>query len=107
MTWNEAVEAAKSQTGSWRLPTLKELEGLAEKDKRPTINQSVFVKTPQTGFWSSSLCDSDNNHVYTVDFSNGYSHYNHVDQSYAVRLVREKANPLGVLINLFKLLVAV
>lgn len=96
MTWSEAMKIAeifnKEAVGgftNWRLPTLQELERIIEKDKIPSINQAVFVKTPQIGFWSSSLYDSNNNYAYVINFRNGSSSYEHIDKSHAVRLVRD------------------
>lgn len=71
----------------WRLPSFEELKSLVEKDKSPSINQTVFPNTPREIFWSSSI-DTVNNLAWFVYFGSGNCNCATKCSNHAVRLVR-------------------
>jgi hypothetical protein len=73
----------------WRMPTVKELEGIADLGRaNPAIDPTFFPNTPSSNFWSGSPYADYSDYAWHVGFSigvaNGYSRVisNHV------RLVR-------------------
>jgi hypothetical protein len=74
----------------WRMPHVKELEGIADRGRvNPAIDPTYFPNTPSSVFWSGSPYAYGSYYAWNVDFSNGYA-YGYVDRysSYSVRLVR-------------------
>jgi hypothetical protein len=73
----------------WRLPTVKELQGLADYSQyNPAINTTYFPDTAASWYWSSTTNVSDTNYAWLVDFDNGYVSYNYKDYAGYVRAVR-------------------
>lgn len=74
----------------WRLPTLKELEGIVEhRCIDPAINSEIFPDTPPTGFWSSSEDARHAKGVWLIYFLHGKSYVGNAQQEWKVRLVRD------------------
>ena len=78
----EALKQANEQLGNgWRLPTLKELEGLVcnecKENKKfsdtATINKEIFPSTPSEPFWTSDKNKWSEDRYWTVNFFTGFS----------------------------------
>ncbi len=90
--WDTLVDGSNNETlcgfSDWRVPSLKELEGLVNLNQSdPTIDSDYFPNTLSTNFWSSSpyaLAD----YAWNVHFSEGRSIYNFRTYNRPVRLVR-------------------
>lgn len=95
MDWHEAMKIAdffnkQDACGGftdWRLPSFEELKSLVEKDKNPSINQTVFPNTPRESYWSSSTYIYPNYAMF-VYFGFGNGGNDHKNNNRAVRLVR-------------------
>jgi hypothetical protein len=76
----------------WRMPTVKELEGIADLGRTsPAIAPTFFPNTPSSYFWSGSPYAGVMFNAWYVNFSNGYA--NSAGSGYSshpshVRLVR-------------------
>jgi len=79
MTWEEAMEYAKSLGEGWRLPTIEEL-------KYAYNNVQGFQSSY---YWSSSTYAQDINDAWGVNFSYGYVNYGSKADSLYVRCVRD------------------
>ena len=92
--WNTAMALKITYAGysDWRMPTIDELKGLIEACRGypgPTINDSVFPRTPSSYFWSGSPFADDTNGAWFVGFSGGLAYYYGFRRSgIHVRLVR-------------------
>jgi hypothetical protein len=77
---------------SWRLPNIKELASITDKNKpKPTIDSSAFPGTPTTQryFWSSTPVESSPTYAWVGDFDMGGTEASHrTGISNYVRLVR-------------------
>lgn len=74
----------------WRLPSLKELEGIVEhRCINPSINLEVFPATLPTGFWSATREEGYDKGIWLVYFLHGKSYMGNVAQEWKVRLVRD------------------
>lgn len=80
MTWDEAIEYAKTLGDGWRLPTKEELE----KAYVGKVEEFYFRK-----YWSLSVAHLDNLNAWYVDFSDGVGHYYYKAGRVFVRCVRE------------------
>ena len=94
MTWGEALKAAAAHEfagySDWRIPNKNELESIVEEACiAPAINNSVFPKTPQTFFWSSSPYAGQASGVWSVDFGYGTVSASVKTGKIQVRLVRD------------------
>jgi len=75
----------------WRLPTVEELESIAEHCREaPAINSSIFPNTPWAGFWSSSNGEDDPEYAWFVGFYYGLAFEYSRSASYRVRPVRSR-----------------
>jgi hypothetical protein len=76
----------------WRMPTVKELEGIAHLGRfNPAIDPTYFPNTPSSPFWSASPCASNSLYALTVGFSSGDANFtgrNVSNGGATVRLVR-------------------
>ena len=96
MNWDKAMKIADTFNKNdacggftdWRLPTIGELKSIVEKNKIPSINQSVFPNTAGSWFWSSSPYAGYSNGAWVVYFSNGYGYSGCKGNGFGVRLVR-------------------
>ena len=65
LTWNAAYDVAKKlnkkaygHVTDWRVPTLRELATLIERQcPQPRINSALFPDTPAARFWSATRLD--------------------------------------------------
>lgn len=73
----------------WRMPTVKELEGIAHLGRNnPAIDPTYFPNTPGLGsFWSGSP-HASSDYAWYVNFYDGYAYYYSRSYYYSVRLVR-------------------
>jgi hypothetical protein len=58
----------------WRLPTVKELTLLVNRDNSPTINTAYFPNTEPSLYWSSTTNAGNINRAWGVHFLYGYSY---------------------------------
>ena len=93
LTWQQALIAAHGaqvdQTQGWRLPNLKELSSLTERQcVRPSINAVLFPGTPEDDFWTSTPSVSDPDRAWVVAFTNSSNAIRDKQRFVFVRLVR-------------------
>jgi hypothetical protein len=73
----------------WRMPTVKELEGIADRNRtNPAIDPDYFPNTPSSYFWSGSPNAGNSGYAWVVYFSNGRASYYGRSSNLHVRLVR-------------------
>jgi hypothetical protein len=84
--WNEAkawVESVKVGGGGWRMPTVKELEGLYEKGKGRS-NMTHLLMTVMTNspwyVWSGET--SDSSAAWGFDFLTGLAYWTSLDNQF-------------------------
>jgi len=92
-TWQEAQKAAAESRSAgksnWRLPDIKELNSIIERQcTMPAINEIVFPATPTMAFWSSSPYAGNSAYAWNVYFPYGISDGNSKNYRFFVRLVR-------------------
>ena len=77
-------------TSTWRMPTVKELEGIADLSRTsPAIDPTYFPNTSSSAFWSGSPFADYSSYAWTVYFNYGLAGYNGVrGDGGLVRLVR-------------------
>lgn len=96
-TWQEALALAQQASDTdllgWRLPNVKELATLTERDcVRPAINATLFPETPPDDFWTSTPSTSDPDRAWVVAFFNASHSIKEKDRFIYVRLVRNYVN---------------
>mgnify|MGYP000609997161 CR=1 FL=1 len=77
--------------GGWRLPTVKELKGLIQKNvEAPKIDGETFPNTHQGSYWTSDQSFYTDQYFWTVNFYTGqlYNRFFYFQEN-AVRLVRD------------------
>lgn len=76
--------------GSWRLPTLVELESLVDLTRSSSagVNPTAFPSTPTSFFWSSTPYVFNVSYGWAVFFGNGPSSFQLATSAYRVRCVR-------------------
>ncbi len=74
----------------WRMPTVKELEGIADRGRvAPAIDPVFFPNTPSSVVWSGSPNASYSNDAWLVHFGYGFANNgSYRGNGYHVRLVR-------------------
>lgn len=92
-TWQEALKAAAESSFAgkkdWRLPNIKELASIVERQcTMPAINQIVFPATPTMSFWSSSPFAANPEFAWNIYFPYGISDGNNKNYRFFIRLVR-------------------
>lgn len=91
-TLGEALTRASAQTTAtamaWRLPNIKELSSIADRDRFIAIDTTTFTGTPAGSFWSSTPDARSADYAWNVNFSNGDVYYSNRSNSHYVRLVR-------------------
>lgn len=95
--WQAALTAAKAVGNGYRLPNIRELHSLTERQcHSPAINANIFPNTPSNVFFSSSPhVYSKSNFVWSVNFDKGNDHIilwlsSSKNSSYYVRAVRSE-----------------
>ena len=96
-TWKQALQLAQQASNEdllgWRLPNVKELATLTERDcVRPAINSSLFPATPPDDFWTSTPSADDPDRAWVVAFFNASHSIKEKDRFIYVRLVRTYTN---------------
>lgn len=96
-TWQQALQLAQQASNDdllgWRLPNVKELATLTERDcVRPAINSSLFPATPPDDFWTSTPSADDPDRSWVVAFFNASHSIKEKDRFIYVRLVRTYTN---------------
>ena len=99
-TIKKAILLANEQLGgSWRLPTLKELESLVCKEcktvfnscKNPKIDKEIFPNTDPRAYWTGQKNFMASKHYWTVNFCTGHRYGRfYPEQEMAVRLLRDR-----------------
>jgi hypothetical protein len=92
-TWQEALKVAAESNFSgkndWRLPDIKELNSIIERQcTMPAINEIVFPATPTMSFWASTPYAGNPAYAWNVYFPYGISDGNSKSYRFFVRLVR-------------------
>lgn len=92
-TWQEALQLAHQASDEdllgWRLPNVKELASITERDcVRPAVNSSLFPATPPDDFWTSTPSADDPDRAWVVAFFNASHSIKEKDRFVYVRLVR-------------------
>ena len=92
-TWQEALKAAAESRfagkSGWRLPDIKELNSIIERQcTMPAINEIVFPATPTMSFWSGTPYVGNPAYAWNVYFPYGISDGNSKSYKFFVRLVR-------------------
>ena len=107
-TWESALQQATAVNrvgfggySDWRLPTIKELQSILEKQNppkpgahrigfpKPKIDTRAFPRTANVWYWSASTWPDDRAYAWAVYFG-GYTLAGPKDEAYCVRLVRDK-----------------
>ncbi len=96
-SWQQALvqahEASDTDLSGWRLPNVKELASLTERNcVRPAINTVLFPNTPADDFWSSTPSVTDPDRAWVVAFFNASHSIKEKDRFIYVRLVRTYTN---------------
>ncbi len=92
-THEAALQLAATQASNtgiaWRLPNIKELSSIADKNlSNPAIDSAAFPATPAFWFWSASPYVGSSDYAWYVNFSGGVVSGNLRVSSDYVRLVR-------------------
>lgn len=74
----------------WRMPTVKELEGIVHFGQSyPAIDSTYFPNTPSSGFWTGTPCAYNADGAWYVYFGYGYANVDgRSDEGNSLRLVR-------------------
>jgi len=103
LSWEEAKNYCASLslgTGDWRLPSVKELQGIVLPSRRPSIDTRAFINYSRGGYqhyidskvsryWSTSMLNEPNSrYVFSVDFDVGFTILEEISHRYHVRCVR-------------------
>lgn len=84
-----SLTAALCGYRDWRMPTVKELEGIADLGRAsPAIDPVYFPNTPISRFWSGSPNSGSSTSAWYVGFASGNASYSSRDSGYQIRLVR-------------------
>jgi hypothetical protein len=76
-------------SNDWRIPTQKELEGIADLGRvRPAIDPTYFPNTQYVNFWTSLPAPNQTTYARIVDFASGRAGVHSRNGKDAVRLVR-------------------
>lgn len=88
-TWQQALTVAKNLGNGYRLPNIKELKSIVERQcYDPAINSKTFPNTPSSWYWSSSPAARYSDTAWGVYFYYGIDANGSKPDSYYVRAVR-------------------
>ncbi len=96
-TWQEALQIPQtlnaaggySNNTDWRLPNIKELTSIVERQcYEPAINETFLPTTDDSDYWSSSPYAHLSTHAWIVHFRYGYDDISSRSSDNHVRLVR-------------------
>jgi len=82
MTWDEAIKAPKG----WRLPSADELKELVDFKN---YQSTELLDMLPTNYWTSTLYEHSNTHVFVVHFGNGRQYPCFKSGNYYARYVKE------------------
>jgi len=92
LNWKEAISYCDDLSlgfGTWRLPTVLELQTLIKKVKGyPSIETKFFPETTPALYQSISIPTFSYTHRYAVNFANGTLDYTNRYRKYRVRCVK-------------------
>jgi hypothetical protein len=90
-TWAQAKAYCSSlalEGPGWRLPSLKDVKTLVDRNFEPAIDPNAFPDTPPTNFWTSTPSKDRADVAWALDFELGSSSDEKVNQTFLVRCVR-------------------
>lgn len=91
-TWQQALTVAKNLGNGYRLPNIKELNSIVERQcSHPIINSKIFPNTESRSYWSSSPQFGYNSGAWEVTFGNGSTSSVYKRYSNYVRAVRSES----------------
>ena len=74
-TWQEAIvycdELILADRSDWRLPNIKELQSIVDRDRVDPAIHNSFINNVQGYYWSSTTYLDDSSKAWTLDFNNG------------------------------------
>lgn len=93
MTWQDALSYAEKLTlgshSDWRLPTIKELSSLVDRNRHNlAINTTFFPNTATPYYWSSTTEADNPSRAWGVVFNRGEDGYGYKSNLNCVRVVR-------------------
>ena len=92
MTWNDAklaCDALALGSGSWRLPSMSELQSLIDESKSdPAIDAAAFPATPSEGFWAATPLAGSTTAAWFVGFLDGIAYNALLEHPYRARCVK-------------------
>jgi len=89
----QAVSIANAELGfGWRLPNLRELQGLVCQSCAPVkIEGDIFPNTPAEPYWTGEINNYAPRHVWSVNFFTGHTYGRFFpNQKLLVRLLRDR-----------------
>lgn len=91
-TWQQALNVAKNLGNGYRLPNIKELNSLVERQcYYPAINTTIFPNTINGEYWSSSALLNDYSYsTWFINFRDGYNTNASRTYEFYVRAVRSE-----------------
>jgi hypothetical protein len=72
----------------WRLPSIKELESIADYSRYPNAYKKGFKNFTSSDYWSATPLASDSEYAWGVYFKYGYSSYGNKTHKGYVRCAR-------------------
>ena len=88
MSWEEAIEYAKTLGNDWRIPTIQELITLVDFSKNNPACK--IINTYSLDYWSSTIYADDTRYAWNVDFYDGDISYNDKNNNFYVYYVKGK-----------------
>ncbi len=91
-TWYEALQWVVPGEKHWRVPNVKEMSSLIDPSFKGTlaINTDIFPKTSNDMFWTSSPYTLDTFYGWVVQSFYGYAYFTYLEDTGALRLVRDR-----------------
>ena len=88
MTWEEAIEYAKTLKNDWRIPTIQELVTLVNFSRNNPACK--ITSTHCSYYWSSTIYADDTRYAWSVDFYDGDISYDDKNNNFYVYYVKGK-----------------